>query len=115
MTVTALQVLKEPNGTVSNVHTKFPTPDVVSVAVVLKVIGPRYQPFDPKGPVTEPVTLGSWVSTFAVNVSISELSRNEESAQYVKLFVPCFSGTLQIGVMQANICPFNVPSIAMIL
>ena len=90
-------------------------PEVASDINVLRVTELRYQPFEPAVPVRVPVILGGWVSTLAVNVPITELSPNEESAQYAKLFGPWFKGTLQLEFMQAKVCPFRVPSIAKML
>ena len=110
-----LIVLQEPNGTPSNVQVKLANPEVASAANPLKVTGVRYQPFDPVVPLNVPAKFGSWVSTFAVKVPISELSRNEESAQYEKLLFPWFNGTPQLAPVHANVCPLSVPSMAMML
>src|SRR5690349_14009961 len=72
-----VMVLQEPSAMASRVHVKLARPEVASEAELLRVIGPRYQPFSPAVPLRLALIVGSWESTFAVKVPISELSRNE--------------------------------------
>src|SRR5829696_6834352 len=107
-----VMLLQESSATLLSVQVKLARPDVASEAELLSVTGLRYQLFCPIVPLKVPLIVGGCESTFAERDPISELSRKEESAQYMKLLLPWFRGTLQLELIHAKFCPFSRPSIA---
>jgi hypothetical protein len=73
--------LQDPSAVPSRVQVKLANPEVASNAELVRVTGPRYHVFCPAMPLRLAVIFGGNESTFAERLLISELSRNEESAQ----------------------------------